>query len=502
MKDADSDRLISWPRSQNTLFATPPDVDLPHPGVLSRVHIPHARARATLGFELDVSNMFHQLVLPRWLSLLLPVAPVAFGDLAGHAQRVVMLQLGLKKRPPQNTRLRPHLRTMPMGFSWAVHIAHVIARTLLRSCIREVVRDTSFKGRIHHLSKYSTQFSIDEGDVGISHIIDDVCLIGFGFCLSFLLAAQESIWSSFARHGLPIKKSKSTPVGKLLDSKVTFIGFEWWFHTGIIRPKADRIASACSLRNQSDASFTSLSPKALQTLVGKVLWLCIARRPLLSLLRCAVLPCALTVASARLTTEKELRHFGCLAKFAEIHTHRPLSTLIMCTDASHWGGALVVSRASCAAIRDFLDQARYFGGVLPPVADRVREFVSSRPWRVVLSYPWRHETHINELEAAAILIAVRWFATQQPCCRRVLLLSDSAVFLGVLATGRSSASPMMRYARHVGAVLLAHDLDLNLVHVPTDSNPADAPSRSHYPTGHVVWPSSHPAYAAARRTPH
>lgn len=34
-KDADSDRVISWPRFQNSYFLQPPDVDLPHPGVLA-----------------------------------------------------------------------------------------------------------------------------------------------------------------------------------------------------------------------------------------------------------------------------------------------------------------------------------------------------------------------------------------------------------------------------------------------------------------------------------
>lgn len=78
----------------------------------------------------------------------------------------------------------------------------------------------------------------------------------------------------------------------------------------------------------------------------------------------------------------------------------------------------------------------------------------------------------------------------QPNHRKVLLLSDSFVTLGTLATGRSSTSVMIRYARHIGAVLLAHGIDLLLGHVPTDANPADGPSRAIYPRGYVVWPPS------------
>lgn len=39
--------------------------------------------------------MFHQLVLPRWLSVLLPNTKVNFGNLSGLAQRSIMRQLSL-----------------------------------------------------------------------------------------------------------------------------------------------------------------------------------------------------------------------------------------------------------------------------------------------------------------------------------------------------------------------------------------------------------------------
>lgn len=105
-KDEVSDWLISWPRVQNALFAVPPDVDLPHPGVLARLHVRSLKARATQGFELDVSNMFHQIVPPKWLSYLLLLAKVSFGDLAGSAQRATIRQIGLKRRPKQAALLR------------------------------------------------------------------------------------------------------------------------------------------------------------------------------------------------------------------------------------------------------------------------------------------------------------------------------------------------------------------------------------------------------------
>lgn len=408
--------------------------------------------------------------------------------LAPHS--AFMTQVGLKRRPRQNALFRQHLRTMPRGFSCAVHVAHEIAARLLRECLEKAALKTSFEGRILPLSKNSHHLSVRSGDIVVGHIIDDVCLVGYGTSSSMLLAAQSSIWSSFSKHGLPVRISKSTPVGVLRTDNVTFIGFMWDFLTGLICPKDDRCESAAALRHQSDKSFEELDEKSLQSLVGKIVWLSVARRPLLSLFRCAVLPCAVDVPSARRTPAREIRQFGLLARLAFIDTHRKMSTLVLCTDASEHGGSLVVSRASRDEIDSLLSKAWYNGGELPRDANEVRHFVNRRPWRVILSYRWAFPEHINLLEAAAVLVAYRWYASNQPNNMHVLLLPDSFVVLGTLATGRSSSCGLMRYARHIAAVLLARGIDLITVHVPTDCNPADGPSRALYPTGYIEWPSA------------
>lgn len=96
------DRLISWPRLQNLLFLDAPDVDLPSPNLFGGLfHHPQS------GFALDVSNMFHNMLLPRWLSDCLPLGSVAFGDLRRDAQQQAMQDLKLPRRPAQTTRLFP-----------------------------------------------------------------------------------------------------------------------------------------------------------------------------------------------------------------------------------------------------------------------------------------------------------------------------------------------------------------------------------------------------------
>lgn len=224
-KDREKDRLISWPRIQNELFAEPPDVDLPHPGVLARMHLHGERVQATEGFELDVANMFHQLVLPHWLSKMLQLTAVAFGDLSDAAQRSAMRQLSLTRRPRQAPRLRPYLRTMPMDFAWAVHVSHAIANTLLRRCVTDAIRFNKFQGCFIPLSKHTTHISISSGDIVVGHIIDDVCAVGFACPPHILTDFQARVWHAFTKHGLPIKLSKSTPAGTLVNNGITFIGY-------------------------------------------------------------------------------------------------------------------------------------------------------------------------------------------------------------------------------------------------------------------------------------
>lgn len=91
VKDEDADRLISWPRIQNLFFLPPDAVDLPDPSLFERVSL-RGDLRA-VGFGADVAEMFHNIVLPPWLSDLLPLAPVVFVDLSGEAQRTLCKQL-------------------------------------------------------------------------------------------------------------------------------------------------------------------------------------------------------------------------------------------------------------------------------------------------------------------------------------------------------------------------------------------------------------------------
>ncbi len=98
-------------------------------------------------------------------------------------------------------------------------------------------------------------------------------------------------------------------------------------------------------------------------------------------------------------------------------------------------------------------------------------------WRIIFSYPAEGD-HINVAELKAILAAMRWRvrSVQGHCCRCVHL-SDSQVCIGVLTKGRSSSRQLQRVAHRINCLLLASSVQLALVFVRTDWNPADRPSR-------------------------
>lgn len=95
----------------------------------------------------------------------------------------------------------------------------------------------------------------------------------------------------------------------------------------------------------------------------------------------------------------------------------------------------------------------------------------------VFSVRKRISSHINVLEGEAFVMLLRWvLRSRARHCSRVVVLVDSAVWLGAAAKGRSSTA-LNRLLRKAAALEMAGDLMVHLVLVPSDENPSDAPSR-------------------------
>jgi hypothetical protein len=108
--------------------------------------------------------------------------------------------------------------------------------------------------------------------------------------------------------------------------------------------------------------------------------------------------------------------------------------------------------------------------------------VVSSPWRADVTLPWRTPSHINSLEMHAALLAVHRVASYRaPLDSRVYLLLDNTACLFALLKGRSSSVELLLPLRKVAAVALAAGLVLMPAWLPSELNPADAPSRLQRP---------------------
>jgi hypothetical protein len=98
-------------------------------------------------------------------------------------------------------------------------------------------------------------------------------------------------------------------------------------------------------------------------------------------------------------------------------------------------------------------------------------------WRTVVHYR-RANLHLNMLEALAVLVAAKWRTrSTSELNRRWFHLTDSQVCQSAISRGRSKSDGLNSFVRKLNALLLAAHSTLLLGYVPTDENPADAPSR-------------------------
>ena len=99
-------------------------------------------------------------------------------------------------------------------------------------------------------------------------------------------------------------------------------------------------------------------------------------------------------------------------------------------------------------------------------------------WKVLMSYKWKTQGHINLLEATAILDLLRKQArTKGALFQRTLLLVDNSTVVGIMTKGRTTSRTLRTPLRRACAVLVSTGQRLILAWVKSEWNPADGPSR-------------------------
>ena len=96
----------------------------------------------------------------------------------------------------------------------------------------------------------------------------------------------------------------------------------------------------------------------------------------------------------------------------------------------------------------------------------------------IFSIKCEDNEHINLREARALVHCVKWVLRSSIRHRsRVVVLVDSRVVVGATAKGRSGSQPLNVFLKRLAALSFAGGLELVVIYVPTEYNPADYPSR-------------------------
>ena len=194
------------------------------------------------------------------------------------------------------------------------------------------------------------------------------------------------------------------------------------------------------------------------------------------------------------TACSEVLFFLMLLPFLEVDLTRDWQEhLIVCDASDAFGFGVAVARAPKTLVREVgrLGQKRdrfVLGAKVitptrsPSGSEAARQYVCLWPkvlaFSTVVSARCKHAGHSGALEGHGVTLALRWtLRAPRRHSKRTTLLIDAKTVLGGVAKGRSSAPTLRREIRRIGAYVLAGDLLLKPVYIPSEDNPGDAPSR-------------------------
>ncbi|CAE7362247.1 PDE9A [Symbiodinium pilosum] len=235
------------------------------------------------------------------------------------------------------------------------------------------------------------------------------------------------------------------------------------------------------------------SPRQVQQLLGVLQWFDLLVRPKLSVYS-AIYDFTISDSPDSVPLPKkvlgELACSLCLGIFWRCDLRRRFLPMLGATDASSsYGLGASVVHASEEMVRTVARWAEKQGAFVVMDGDAARSLSADRMLEArylnlkleqfsdVFSVRSKFSAHINVLEGEAFVLFLKWLLrSTRHHSTRVVVLLDSAVFLGAAAKGRSS-SQLNRLLRKAASLTMAGNLQLHLVFVPSSENPADYPSR-------------------------
>ena len=443
----------------------------------------HAQNGETLYFsKRDVSTCFDVIQAPdamqEWFGqpavTLRELARVSNKSLAELVEFVVdretaHLQLDAK--------LYPASTVWRMGFSWSSAVAQDCT---VSCCLQSGVPDTAFLCMEQPLP-------LDQSELcGVA--TDDTI-----FVHRSQAHAQErmaKLDAAMMQAGMPKNAEKDVN----WESSMAALGCQLFADPPAVEPNSAKLfglfAALVGLLLKPTAS-----PKALSKALGVSQWFCLLQRPMFSIFDKVYDFVRDSNQSAQISLPPAVANELAVATFLMPLLGADLSRDFLCkitaSDACpEYGFGVSSLRCSRETARSISQLAERHGDYVrlycrpgdPLEKDRLgkphRLPFSQQDFRCVLSKRARWKAHSGILEAHGLLLAVKWLArSPKNHSHRVPLLVDAKAVLGAASKGRSSAPGLRGVLRQIAALAMGCNFLLRLVYIPSESNPADNPSR-------------------------
>ena len=457
----DKIRLIIDGRPANRVFADPPHVELSGPDRLSRLTVSSTKVPLWIA-KCDLSDFFYRFRTPEWMHKYFGL-PSIMSDEVPHL---------LSIHGP-GVRLWPCLTVLAMGWSHSVFITQMIHEHILNTSTSLVAANRINSTTDGLINRMRHLVYIDDLII-LSHDKDEV------------IQAQVQYVNHVNSIDLPVKPSKVSPPS---CTGVECLGIDINGTDYTIGLSPNKLHQLCI-----DTRQVLLNGKAtgrcLAQIVGRWTWAMLVCRPSLACFNSVYR--YIQLANRNLFTIWPTVHqeLWCAIRLAPL-LWSSLDGIwfdrVLACDASLDGQGVVATKD--IPIQDVIHASQHCGVVVN--SDPVNQTTintslgllptnTDKHWSTIVSSPWtKSDEHINSFELRSATTAIRWALSfpQSLPNRRLLLLSDSQVAVGCLTKGRSSSHTLLKRLRTISSLLLSSGLQLFTRWIPSESNPADEPSR-------------------------
>ena len=467
----------------STLATLPPKP--PHlAGVTALVDLEASRRIPIVAYKRDARCFFDQLDLPVHLRDHFGRPWLCCSDILRFTdmERCELLSfLWTGAQVSDDLVLHPCCATWPMGFSWSSYLAQ---STLLAALVK-----AGFPEERMLADDLPPPRDLD---LCVSLATDDIMLFSRGHCPRARAAIQQI---DVAVNDLGVQAHHGKDVNEALDC--TLIGVDLQ-HGRRLAPSCDKMSlvlvGLVFLLSDPSIMLTGLE---LQAVLGHLAWFALLTRPVFSCLHEVYAEAREQLAGKSRPGDQclvELALFTMLLPYIDADLTRPWADIVVASDTSpSYGFGVSVAAAPPDTLRAFSRTAARRGafarlerdGAYPdeepekPRNGRVCPLpINKAAFGTVVSSRAEHDAHAGALEAGGVRLALRWFLRSASCHgQRMVLLVDAQAVLGAVAKGRSSSPSLQREIMRIAALQLAGGILLKLVYVPSEDNPADAPSR-------------------------